>query len=240
MHRNRIPFHLTGIATLAVLSWASLVAPKAHAVEGTELNSSLGLWAPLLPELRDDSGDSIGTVLSLSGHHRFAGFLTNVESGVTYGVTDSAEMFGFEMLLRDTWTLGDHELSAGFGYSQMNWEQEDGQHFLDSDFHGAKIVGGWQTLFGRRPVWLDMSLGLYDMNGGYLGEDGVGGDNVAETDEFATVFGFEWKTDVTCCGVPARTVFGLDYISDITTWQDGHIGTDDAVVLTGALELRLY
>ena len=240
MYRESFTFLATGIAGWVVFSFGIFFAPTANAVDGTELNSSVGLWAPLLPGSQDESGDSLGTYLTLSGHHRFDGFLTNIESAVSYGVSDSAEMLGFEILLRDTWKFGDSELSAGFGYSQMNWDQQRRRHALDSDHRGAKIVGGWQTLLGRRPIWLDISLGLYDLNGRYVGEDGLGGYDVARNDAFATTIGFKWKTDGTCWGIPARTVFGLDYIDDITTWRDGDIGTDEAVVWTTAMELRLY
>ncbi|TWT98964.1 hypothetical protein [Neorhodopirellula pilleata] len=213
---------------------------SAHAIEGTELNASVGLWAPLLPDIEaatTTDGESIGTIVGLRGHHRFEGYRTSIEGGVQYGVTDDVEMFGFDALLRDTWSFGIGDLSAGTGYSQMNWKQEGAGGFIDSDYRGAKVVGGWETAFGRRPLWIDLTLGLYDLNGKYSNVAGV---VQAEIDEFTTTWGLDIKSDVKFFGIPGRAVFGITYLEDFTTWKGGAIGTDDAVVLTGALELLVY
>ena len=119
----------------------------------------------------------------------------------------------------------------------MNWEQEGAGSEIDSDYRGAKVVGGWETAFGRKPLWVDLSLGLYDLDGRYVGDSGA---IQAEISEFTTTWGLDVKSNVNCFGIPGRAVFGITYLEDITTWKDGAIGTDDAVVLTGALELLVY
>jgi len=239
MRCNRSLWGFSGLVVTTIAGWLTLGASPALAVEGAELNGSVGIWAPLLPTLRNSSGDSIGTVIGMSGHHRFDGYKTSVEAGIRYGLTDTTEMLGVDALLRDTWDIGDNRLSAGFGYSMMNWNQEAGNHEIDSDYQGAKIVAGWHTMFGRTPVWLDLSLGLYDLNGRYAGDNG-GGLVTGEIDEFATTYGFDIKTDFDVRGIPARAVFGVNYLDDFSTWQNGQMGTGDAVVLTGALEFFLY
>ena len=235
MRYNQSFWKLSGVVIATIAGWLTLGAQSASAIEGTELNSSVGIWAPLLPDLNNDSGDSVGTVIGLGGHHRFEGYRTSIESAVRYGVTDSAEMIGVDALLRDTWDFGDHHLSAGFGYSMMNWTQEAGTHTIESDYQGAKVVTGWQTAFGRTPVWLDLTLGLYDLSGSYQGNAVT-----ADIGGFATTYGFDFKTDFDVFGIPARSVIGLNYLNDFATWQAGQIGTDDAVVLTGAIEFLVY
>lgn len=236
MRCDRSLWSLSGIVVTTIAGWLFLGAAPAHAIEGTELNSSIGIWAPLLPTLNNDSGDSVGTIVGLGGHHRFDGYMTSVETGIKYGVSDTAEMIGVDALLRDTWEFGDHHLSAGFGYSMMNWNQEAGNHEIESDYQGAKVVTGWQTVFGRTPLWLDLSLGLYDLNGSYVG----GGGATGEVNDFATTYGFDIKTDFDVFGIPARAVLGFNYLDDFASWQAGQMGTDDAVVLTGAVEFLLY
>ncbi|SMP69829.1 hypothetical protein SAMN06265222_112109 [Neorhodopirellula lusitana] len=238
---RRLRKSLTLAAILPISSFFAgsgiLDSQQAMAIEGTELSGTVGVWAPLLPNVAGQDGDSIGTIIGLKGHHRFDGYRTSVEGGVQYGVTEDAEMFGFEFLLRDTWSFGIGDLSAGTGYSQMNWDQESRGHDLSSDYRGAKIVGGWETAFGNTPVWIDLSLGLYDMNGEYVGNGGATRESI---DEFTTTWGIDVKTDTDMWGIPMRTVIGVNYLDDITTWQNGAIGTDSALVLTGALEFRLF
>ncbi|MCM2373522.1 hypothetical protein [Aporhodopirellula aestuarii] len=211
----------------------------ASAIEGSPIDGSIGIWAPLLPELSDaggasDSGDSIGTTLELSGHHRFEGFLTSVEGGVEYGVTDSVEMFAYEFLLRDTWSFAIGELSAGTGFSQMQWDRDWGNREISSDYIGAKIIGGWETTFGRQPIWIDLKIGLYDFDGRY--DDAVNHETISK---FTTTWGVDVKADCDRFGIPMRFVAGVDYLRDMTTWEAGQIGTEDAVALTGAVEFRL-
>lgn len=231
------------IPVAGLLSGSGLLESNpVHAIEGTELNGSVGIWAPLLPDIQagaSQDGDSVGTIIGLRGHHRFDGYRTSIEGGVQYGVTNDVEMFGFDALLRDTWSFSFGDLSAGTGYSQMNWEQEGAGHELSSDFRGAKIVGGWETAFGRQPIWIDLTLGLYDLNGSYTGNTGSGV-VTAEISEFTTTWGLDVKSDSRMFGVPVRAIFGINYLDDITTWENGAIGTDNAVVLTGALEFRLF
>ncbi|WP_236624763.1 hypothetical protein [Rhodopirellula sp. SWK7] len=240
MRCNRSLWSLSGVVVMTLTGWLTLGANSASAIEGTELNSSVGLWAPLLPDLANDSGDSVGTVLGLSGHHRFDGYRTSIESGVTYGISDSAEMVGVDVLLRDTWDFGKHHLSAGFGYSMMDWDQDTAGHDIESNYQGAKVVTGWETCFGRTPVWLDLTLGLYDLDGAYVGDDGAGGFNTGTTGGFTTTYGFDIKTEFDCCGIPARAIFGLNYFDDFAVWRAGQVDTEDAVVLNGSIEFRLY
>jgi len=227
------------LAALIAALICGLNAPNAQAVEGTEFNATGGIWAPLLPNLQagalNDSGDSVGGIVGLSGHHRFDGYRTSVECNVTYCVTDSVEMIGFDGLLRDTWVFDFGDLSAGFGYSQMDWEQSIATHNLESTYQGAKIIFGWEGAFGRRPLWVDLSIGLYDLDGTYVGLPVT-----ANTSKFTTTYGLKVKHDCELFGVPARAIFGFDYLSDITTWQGGQIGTDDACALTGAIEFHLF
>ncbi|MFG0290963.1 MAG: hypothetical protein ACF8CQ_22525 [Rhodopirellula sp. JB044] len=228
---------------LAILVAATLVgigARPAYAVEGSVIEGGVGLWAPLLPELTEvggasDSGDSVGTLLELSGHHRFDGYLTSVEAGVEYGVTNSVEMFGYEFLLRDTWSFKIGELSAGTGFSQMEWDRDWGHRKITNDYTGAKIRGGWETTFGRQPIWIDLTLGIYDFDGTY--DDGVNSETVSEV---TTTWGLDVKADCDLFRIPMRFVGGIDYLNDMTTWDAGQIGTDDAVALSGSIEFRLW
>lgn len=217
-----------------------LESSEAMAIEGTELAATVGIWAPLLPDVEagaSTNGESLGTIFGLKGHHRFEGYRTSIEAMVNYGITDEAEMFGFDVLLRDTWSFDIGDLSAGTGYSQMNWQQEGSGHQLDSDFRGAKIVAGWEAPFSNELFWIDLTLGLYDLNGSYVGNGGL---TTAEIDTFTTTWGIDVKSDTAMFGMPVRTVFGVNYLSDITSWKNGQIGTEDAVVLTGSLEFRLF
>ncbi len=220
---------------MAVCMTLALGMSPASAIDGSELNTSVGVWAPLLPSLGSSSGDSIGTIVGLGGHHRFEGYRTSVESNIKYGVTNTTEMINFDAIMRDTWDFGDHHLSAGFGYSMMNWDQDAGNQSIDSDYEGAKVVAGWQSTFGRTPVWLDLSLGLYNLDGSYT--SGAVSDHFSD---FATTYGVDLKTDFVAFGIPSRAVFGVNYLYDFAAFQDGQLGTDDAVVLTGAVEFLLY
>ncbi|TWT66173.1 hypothetical protein CA85_30370 [Allorhodopirellula solitaria] len=235
MRCNQNSWSLYGVVVMTLTGWLALGASPASAVDGTELNSSVGVWAPLLPSLGTSSGDSIGTIVGLGGHHRFDGYLTSVESNVRYGVTDTTQMINVDAIMRDTWDFGNHHLSAGFGYSMMNWDQDAGNESIDSDYQGAKIVAGWETVFGRTPIWLDLSLGLYDLNGRY--SSGMIADEISD---FATTYGIDLKTDVNVFGVPSRLVLGINYLDNFAAWQAGQIGTDDGVVLTGAIEFSLF
>lgn len=220
---------------MTLTGWLFLDAAPASAVDGSELNSSVGVWAPLLPSLGTSSGDSIGTIVGLGGHHRFNGYRTSIESDVKYGVTNTTEMIGVDAIMRDTWDFGDHHLSAGFGYSMMNWDQDSGNQSIDSDYQGAKVVAGWQKMFGRTPLWLDLSLGLYDLNGSY-----ASGAITDEISDFSTTYGIDLKTDFNVFGIPSRAILGFNYLDNFAAWKGGQLGTDDAVVLTAALEFRLY
>ncbi len=225
---------------LVVAIFLSIVcSTPVWAIEGTTVASSAGLWAPLLPQITagavSDSGDSLGTIVKLSGHHRFDDFRTSVESGVEYGVTDSTELFAYEFLLRDTWSFEIGELSAGTGFSQMHWTQDAGVHQLESDYTGAKIIGGWETTFGRQPIWIDLTLGLYDFDGTYT--NGIVDEKI---DTFTTTWSLDFKFDCASFKIPMRFVTGIDYLSDITAWRANQITTDDAVALTASVEFRLY
>ncbi len=213
----------------------ALGSTSASAIDGSELNSSVGVWAPLLPSLGSSSGDSVGTIVGLGGHHRFHGYRTSVESNIKYGVTNTTQMINFDAIMRDTWDFGDHHLSAGFGYSMMNWDQDAGNQSIDSDYQGAKVVTGWQTVFGRTPIWLDLSLGLYDLAGDYTNGGAIG-----HISQFTTTYGIDLKTDFNTFGIPSRAVLGVNYFDDFAAWQAGQLGTDNAVVLTGAIEFLLY
>jgi hypothetical protein len=228
----------TLILVAAIL--VSLLRPTpVWAIEGTTVASSVGLWAPLLPQITDggtsESGDSLGTIMKLSGHHRFDGYRTSVESGVEYGVTDSAELFAYEFLLRDTWSFEIGELSAGTGFSQMHWMQDAGVHQLESDYTGAKIIAGWETTFGRQPIWIDLTFGLYDFDGTYT--NGIIEEKI---DTVATTWSLDFKFDCASFKIPMRFVTGIDYLSDITAWRANQITTDDAVALTASVEFKLY
>ncbi|WP_230256462.1 hypothetical protein [Rhodopirellula halodulae] len=225
--------------SLAVFGFvaATLSTSSAFAVEGTELTSRKAIWAPLLPDYKGENGDSVGFLTDIRGHHRFDGYLTSIEGRVNYAISDDTEMYGFEALLRDTWTFGIHDLSAGTGYSQMEWKQEINNDELDNSYRGALIVAGWETAFGRRPLWIDLRLGLYDLNGQYVGNDGL---TTGSISTFTTTWGLEIKNDIEICGIPGRAVFGIDYLTDYATWQNNAIGLDDAVVLQAGVELLLY
>ncbi|MEM9644496.1 MAG: hypothetical protein AAF989_05845 [Planctomycetota bacterium] len=211
----------------------------AAAVDGTELNATVGLWAPLLPDLEvgstRDSSDELGGIVGLSGHHRFDGYRTSVEAGVFYGDAGDISLFGYEALLRDTWEFGLGDFSAGFGYSALNYEQDYAGANLDSDYQGAKVVAGWETMFGRQPLWIDLGLGLYDMDGTYTAPAGA----VFENNTFATTYSVALKTETCLWGIAARPTLKFEYLSDIATFQGGNIGTDDAVVLSAMIEFRL-
>lgn len=241
LHRRGLDVSKTSVvACLAVaLCLSGGVSSTAFAVDGSVIEGSVGIWAPLLPELTEvggasDSGDSVGTLLELSGHHRFDGYLTSVEAGVEYGITDTVEMFGYEFLLRDTWSFDVGELSAGTGFSQMQWDREWGNREIGSDYTGAKIRGGWETTFGRQPIWIDFTLGIYDFDGSY--DDGVNNETISKV---TTTWGLDVKADCDRFGIPMRFVGGIDYLRDMTTWHAGQISTDDGLALTGAVEFRL-
>jgi len=240
---NDLLFHfLRCIRIVILVAIITSTSPATWAIEGSPVDGSLGVWSPLLPRVLDangdsDSGDSVGTILELSGHHRFDGFLTSVEAGVEYGVTDSTEMFAYEFLIRDTWSWSYEigELSAGTGFSQMQWEQNWGHRTISSDYTGAKIVAGWETTFGRQPIWIDLTLGLYDFDGTY--RDASDNEKIST---FTTTWGIDFKADYERFGIPMRFVVGVDYLRDMTHWDGGKIGTEEGGALTGAIEFRLF
>lgn len=225
-------------AALACLAVCAFAQP-ASAVDGSELNASVGLWAPLFPDFQVDSttddSDEIGALVELSGHHRFDGYRTSAEGSIFYGDAGDISLFGYEALLRDTWSFQSGEWSAGFGFSQLTYDQDLLNANLESDFRGAKVVGGWETAFGRRPLWLDLGLGLYDMNGTFSRP----GQADQEVSEFATTFSVEMKTDVCLWGIAARPSLKAEYISDLASFNNGVLATDEGVVLSAMLELRL-
>lgn len=235
MRCNQKFWSFSGIVVMTLTGWLTLDAAPASAVDGSEFNSTVGVWAPFLPSLGTSSGDSIGTIVGLGGQHRFQGYRTSIESNVKYGVTNTTQMIGVDAIMRDTWDFGDHHLSAGFGYSMMNWDQDSGNQSIDSDYQGAKVVAGWQKIFGRTPVWLDLSLGLYDLNGSY-----ASGAITDEISDFSTTYGIDLKTDFNVFGIPSRAILGVNYLDDFAAFRAGQLGTDDAVVLTAAIEFRLY
>ncbi len=232
----------TVMAALAVSMTLSVTldVSRALAVGGSELNANVGVWAPLLPDLEvppagSQSQDDVGVIVGLSGHHRFEGYRTNIEGSIFYGHAGDTSLFGFEGLLRDTWEFDFADLSAGGGYSQMTFDQDVGGANLESAFRGAKVVAGWESVFGNRPIWIDLGLGLYDLNGTFTSPTG----SIQEMSEFTTTYSVALKTDTSLWGVAARPTLKLEYLSDIATFQGGRLGTDDAVILSAMIELSL-
>lgn len=228
------------LAVAALVCFAICVcADSAKAVDGSELNASIGLWAPLFPDFQVDSttddSDELGGIVELSGHHRFDGYRTSAEGSIFYAEAGDISLFGYEALLRDTWSFQSGDWSAGFGFSQLTFDQSLLNANLESDFRGAKVVGGWETAFGRRPVWIDLGLGLYDMNGTFSRAGQA--DQIVE--EFATTFSVEMKTDVCMWGIAARPSLKAEYISDLASFNNGILSTEEGVVLSAMLELRL-
>lgn len=237
---------LAFVATIAVVFG---MAQSAQAIDGTEVNGSVGIWAPMLPDFQtpagNDNQDDVGVIVGLGTQHRFEGVRTSSHFDVFYGDAGDISAFGLDALLRDTWDFGDHHLSAGFGFSMLNFDQDVSipaiplGGSIDSDFIGGKIVAGWQSNVGQTPVWIDFSLGLYDMNADYSGE--VAAVPVTGTlSDFSTLYGLEFKADSTCMGVPVRPSFKVEYIDNFAQWAGGQLQTDDAVVLTGQLEFLFW
>ena len=238
---------LAFVATVAIMFGA---APTARAIEGTEVNGSVGIWAPMLPDFSAGGGvdeqDGVGVIVGMNAQHRFEGVRTSSHFDIFYGDAGDISAFGLDALLRDTWEFGDHQLSAGFGFSMIDFDQDvvvpavvRGGN-LDSDFVGAKIVAGWQSTFGRTPVWVDFSLGLYDMDASYSGRPIVGPPVTGTLSEFATLYGLEFNADSTFMGIPVRPSFKVEYIDNFAEWAGGQLQSDGAVILTGQLEFLFW
>lgn len=226
-------------AIAIVVGFVSVNPLPAFGVDGSELNASFGLWAPLFPGFQTggvtDDSDELGGLVELYGHHRFDGYLTSAEGSIFYGDAGDITLFGYEALLRDTWSFAAGDLSAGFGYSQMIFDQTLAGAGLESNFRGAKVVAGWETAFGGRPVWLDLGLGLYDLDGTY--SPSAGADQTIN--DFTTTFSVETKTDLCLWGIAARPSLKIEYLSDLAAFQNNQLVTDDGLILSAMLELRL-
>jgi hypothetical protein len=196
-----------------------LLHHSALALEGSGVDASVGVWAPFLPAFNSpalsDSQDEFGSIVGLRTYHRFQGYRTNVEAGINFGHTSNIQMLNYEAGLRDTWDTRYGGLSAGLLFSGINFDQDIGASQIDSDLIGAKIVGGWETVVGRTPLWIDLGLGLYDLNANYTG---AAPPQQATLSEFTTTYSIAARTKHCCMGVPVSPMIGVEYFSDMPQW----------------------
>ncbi|QDV64959.1 MULTISPECIES: hypothetical protein [Crateriforma] len=228
------------LAGLAIaIACCSADVRQAAAVDGSEISGSVGSWAPFLPTYEvgaaSDDQDDYGFLARLRGHHRFDGYRTSIEGSIFYGDAGDTSLFGYEGLLRDTWEFSFADLSAGGGFSQMTFDQDFAGTNLENDYTGGKVVAGFESMFGHRPFWIDFGLGLYDLNGTFTPAAGP----VETIDEFTTTYSVALRTEACFFGVAARPMMKFEFLSDMASYQNGQLGTDDGFILSSAIEFRL-
>ncbi len=232
-------------AVLFACASSLIVTDHARAYHGTSLSGSTGVWAPMLPDAQigavNYDQEDIGIIVGVIGRHRFEGYRTSIEGEVNYGETGDISMLNYNVRLRDTWQFGSTGLSAGLGYSFINFDQEFGPgpvpSSIDSDLQGAQIVFGWEGYLNNRISWLDLTIGLYDLDGTYYGAVAPTGINVSE---FTTSIGMEFRTQTSVWGIPVSPAIGFQYFTDLPEFNNGVLGTSDAVLLNGRLEFLLW
>lgn len=156
------------------------------------------------------------------------------------------------------WGLG--RITLGAGFSHMNFDQsfslagDDGTatnaiavgETVQSSYVGGEIVGSMiRKCFGRK-IYLDGSIGIYDLDADYRGTGTItlGGapTPVNSTDTFSDVaytFNLTFKTDIRFAGVNFRPTTGIQYISSmpgITADPGPALREDDAFLLNGGWE----
>ena len=125
-------------------------------------------------------------------------------------------------------------------------EAIDLRESLQSSYVGGEIVGSMtQKLFGRK-IYLDGSVGIYDLDADYdgTGTTTTGGvaSAVTTADTFSDVaytFGLTLKTDFRFAGVNFRPTTGIQYISSMPGIVAGavpELQEDDAFLLNGGWE----
>jgi hypothetical protein len=165
-----------------------------------------------------------------------------------------ADFYGCDLLLRDTWRTRFSGLSAGCGFSFMQlgqdfdvdygavqWFNED----LDSTFRGGKGFVGWDGIFAGRQTNLDLLFGFYDMDVDYIfrGET-ISGCLRKEFSKDVGTVQTNFTTRALVRDYLVAFTFGAMYFTDLPTIEHNEssqvtIGTDEAVTLTGMIQILL-
>ncbi|MFK8112000.1 MAG: hypothetical protein AB8B91_07345 [Rubripirellula sp.] len=169
-------------------------------------------------------------------------------------LNSEANHYGYNLTLRDTWRTRFGGLSAGCAFSYMRLDQNfdvdyGGTHWLnedlDSKFRGGKGFVGWDGVFAGRQSNLDLLFGFYDMDVDYT----FNGESIAGSlnQEFSKTIGTIETRFTTRTAIRSYLVgwtIGATYFTDLPTIEHNvlspvSIGTDDAVTLTGMVEILL-
>jgi hypothetical protein len=131
----------------------------------------------------------------------------------------------------------DQKFDADYGAIQLLQEK------LDTDYVGGKFIFGWDGCFHNRPTNVDFGIGIYDMNGEYrfIGQT-IGGSFERELSKTTTTFEASATTRKFFRGYLLGFTVGGMYVSDLPTivrTAPTSLATDDAVTLTGQLEILL-
>ncbi|MFK8115211.1 MAG: hypothetical protein AB8B91_23620 [Rubripirellula sp.] len=160
----------------------------------------------------------------------------------------------------DLTNLGLGHVTLGVGFSHMHfdqsfhWDGNDGtannsiaiDETIQSSYVGGEIVGSMtRTCFGKQ-IYLDGSVGMYDLDADFRGNAIfiAGGApipiNFVDTfSDVAYTFNLTLKTDMRFAGANIRPTTGIQYISSmpgITADNGPFLRKDDAFILNGGWE----
>ena len=176
---------------------------------------------------------------------------SNLLTGGESHLQSETDHYGIDFAIRDTWRTRVGGLTAGVAFSYMALDQEfdvtyGGRYLfredLDSDFIGGKALFGWDGCWRGRPSYLDLAIGFYDMDTDYrlrgntmpVSFDGKSSKEMGTVEtSFTTRNQFR--------GHQIGWTLGVKYFTDLPVilHDAGRIGDDDAVMLTGLLEILL-
>ncbi len=162
--------------------------------------------------------------------------------------------YGGDIGLRDTWRTRFGGLSAGAFFSYMAFDQDFDVNYsatdlfrenLKSDFQGGKLLFGWDGSWRCHPTNLDLGVGFYDMNADYnvIGQS-IPGQFATGLNKTVTTIETSLTTRSQIRNVQVGLTFGVMYISDMpqinhNAGSAASLGTDDAVTLSGMIDILL-
>lgn len=185
----------------------------------------------------------------------------NPESGASFvgagsapRLKSEADFYGFDITLRDTWRTRFGGLSAGCAFSYMRLDQDFDVDYgaaqwlnedLNSKFRGGKGFVGWDGIFAGRQSNIDLLFGFYDMDVDYqFNGQNVAGSLQQEFSKNVTTVETRFTTRQVIRDYLIGFTLGVTYFTDLPTIEHNEgapvtIGTDEAVLLTGMMEILL-
>jgi hypothetical protein len=179
---------------------------------------------------------------------------SNLFSGSGTHLKSKLRFYGVDTFLADTWRTRYGGLTAGLAFSYMALDQTFDADYgttqllrekLNTDFLGGKALLGWDGCFCNRLTKVDLAIGIYDMDTDYrLIEQTITGSLDQDLGKTVTTIEPTVTTYRNIHGYRFGFTLGAMYFSDLPRiihnfGSPTTLGTDDAVMLTGMLEILL-